>query len=198
MKTSTFKNKKKPIFSFIKKTSANIGSKLSVLKSIALGSKFGKTVKCNSTNCMCCKLVSGKQIDEINGRRVRYAPGNCKTKSCIYLVVCKVCQKPYIGRTVQMISKRMSGHRDCFKHVLENNENVDLSSDDYSLGLHLNNEHGCSVKSDLNKMYHLYILENCSPSLLEKQEHIYIHKYDTLHPKGLNKLNPFSLPRLDT
>ena len=168
-----------------------------MLKSIALGSKIGKTVKCNSTNCKCCQLVSDKQIDEINDKRVRYAPGNCKIKNCIYLVVCKLCQKPYIGRTVQLISNRISGHRDCFRQVLEKSENVDLSSDDYSLGLHLSNEHGCVVKSDFNKIYRLHILENCSPSLLEKQEHIYIHKYDTLYPKGLNKVNPFSFPRLD-
>ena len=76
-------------------------------------------------------------------------------------------------------------------------QNVDTSTDDFSLGLHLLNEHGCKEKSDFEKMYRVYILENCSPKLLEKQEHVYIHKYNTLHPRGLNKINPFSLPRLD-
>ena len=35
-----------------------------------------------------------------------------------------------------------------------------------------------------------------SPSLLEKKEHNYIHGYNTLYPIGLNKINPFGIPRL--
>ena len=31
---------------------------------------------------------------------------------------------------------------------------------------------------------------------LEKKEHCYIHKYNTLFPIGLNKMNPFGLPIL--
>ena len=197
LKTKSFKDKVKPVFTFIKKTGPSIGSKLSTLKDIALGKKSGKFVQCNSLNCMCCKLVPQRQIKEINGKVVCYAPGNCKSRNLIYLVLCKICTKPYIGRTVQYISKRMSGHRDCFKLIIENNSNVDYSTDDFSLGLHLANEHGCSEKSDFNKMYSISILKNCSPFALEKQEHIYIHKYNTLYPNGLNKVNPFNLPRLD-
>ena len=37
--TNSFKNKVNPLFDYVKKTGANVGSKLSVLKSIALGSK---------------------------------------------------------------------------------------------------------------------------------------------------------------
>ena len=36
----------------------------------------------------------------------------------------------------------------------------------------------------------------CSRSLLEKKEHNYIHGYNTLYPIGLNKINPFGIPRL--
>ena len=35
-----------------------------------------------------------------------------------------------------------------------------------------------------------------SPSDLEKKEHLYIHKLETLYPLGLNKDNPFGLPIL--
>ena len=48
LKTETFKNNSKPVFQFVKKTASNIGSKLSILKSIALGGKSGRTVPCNS------------------------------------------------------------------------------------------------------------------------------------------------------
>ena len=80
--------------------------------------------------------------DIVNGLSVPCAPGNCKTKNVIYLVTCKLCDKPYFGRTCQCICDRMSGHRCNFYKVL-NNEEIDETSDDYSLGLHLVHEHGC-------------------------------------------------------
>ena len=90
----------------------------------------------------------------------------------------------------------MSGHRDCFYKVLRNDDDVDVLSDDYSLGLHLVNEHHCSNKEDFDELYAVQILENCSPSSLEKKEHINIHRFNTLFPLGLNKINPFGLPVL--
>ena len=80
--------------------------------------------------------------------------------------------------------------------MLRKHEDVDFQSDDYSLGLHLVNEHGCIDEADFNRLYRVQILENCSPSSLEKKEHCYIHKYSTLFSIGLNKINPFGLPVL--
>ena len=125
-------------------------------------------------------------------RSVPSVPGNCKSKNCIYLCVCKLCHKPYFGRTIQWINRRMCGHREGFYKV-HDNEDIDETSDDYSLGLHLAREHGCVDRSDFNKLYSLQIVENCSPSMLEKKEHLYIHKYKSLYPVGLNKINPFGL-----
>ena len=99
-------------------------------------------------------------------------------------------------KNVQILCVRMSGHRGCFYKVLDKHEDVDINSDDYSLGLHIANEHGCSDRGDFNRLYNVQILENCSPSTLEKKEHCYIHKYNTLFPIGLNKMNPFGLPIL--
>ena len=90
----------------------------------------------------------------------------------------------------------MSGHRECYYKILRNHDDVDINSDDYSLGLHIANEHGCIDEADLNRLYQVQILENASPSSLEKKEHCYIHKYNTLFPVGLNKMNPFGLPIL--
>ena len=196
LKTNSFRNASKPLFQFVKKTSTNIGSKLSVLKSLALGNKNGHTVPCNGHgNCKCCALI-GDNVEEVNGLPVKQAPGNCKSKNVIYLVTCRLCSKPYIGRTVQWICKRMDGHRTCYYKVLRNHKDVDVLSDDYSLGLHIANEHGCVDEADFNRLYNVQILENCSPSSLEKKEHCYIHKYNTLFPLGLNKTNPFGLPIL--
>ena len=197
LKTNSFKKAKKPLFQFVKKTGANIGSRLAVLKSLALGNKFGNTVPCfGHGNCKCCHLIDEPNILEVNGVPVEPAPGTCKSRNVIYLVSCRLCSKPYFGRTVQQICKRMNGHRECFYKVLRKHEDVDVQSDDYSLGLHLVNEHNCVDEADFNRLYRVQILENCSPSSLEKKEHCYIHKYNTLFPIGLNKMNPFGLPIL--
>ena len=90
----------------------------------------------------------------------------------------------------------MSGHRSCFDKAVDSHEIVDSNSDEYSLGLHIANEHGCVDKTDFNCLYNVKILENCSPSTLEKKEHFFIHKFNTLFPIGLNKMNPFGLPVL--
>ena len=194
--TNSFKDATKPIFQYVNKVGANVGSKLSVLKSIALGNRRGKTVPCKiHGNCKCCKMI-GENVQDINGIPVSAAPGSCKSKYVNYLVTCKLCGKPYIGRTVQPTHKRMSGHRDCYYKVLRHDDDIDISSDDYSLGLHLANEHHCTDKEDFDKNYAVQILQNCSPSSLEKKEHKYIHRYNTLFPFGLNKINPFGLPVL--
>ena len=195
-KTNSFKDAVKPIFQFVKKTGANVGSKLSVLKSLALGKNKGETIPCwNHGNCKCCNLI-GENVSEVNGRAVSAAPGTCKSKNVIYLVSCNLCKKPYTGRTVQYLHNRMAGHRDCFYKVLRNDEDVDANNDDYSLGLHLVHEHGCVDREDFDEIFNVQILENCRPSDLEKKEHLYIHKLETLYPLGLNKVNPFGLPIL--
>ena len=188
---------KKPLFKFVKKTGANVGSKLSVLKSLALGNKLGITSPCfKHGNCKCCLMIDEPNVEEVNGIPVSPAPGNCKTKNTIYLVNCRLCRKSYIGRTVQPLSDRMSGHRACYYKVLKKHSDVDTNSDDFSLGLHIVHDHGCTDQGDFNRVFNVQILENCSPSSLEKKEHCYIHKYNTLFPIGLNKTNPFSLPIL--
>ena len=200
IKTESFKNLTKPIFQFVKKTGSNVGSKLAVLKSLALGSRRGKTVPCNKhANCKCCKLIGDdtEEVTEVNGLPISCAPGHCKTRNTIYLAVCRLCGKPYFGRTIQFLQKRMNGHREKFYAVLDGCE-VDESTDDYSLGLHLVHEHGVVDKTDFDKLLRVCIVENCSPSSLEKKEHLYIHKFKTLHPVGLNKINPFGLSRLCT
>ena len=196
-KTNSFKDGVKPLFQFVKKTGANVGSKLSVLKSIALGSNKGDTVPCKQHgNCKGCKLIKDEPVQDVNGRSVSTAPGNCKSRNLIYMVSCTLCDKAYIGRTVQQLRNRMSGHRDGYSKVLRNDEEVDEAKDDYSLGLHLAHEHNCVHRSDFDELYSVKILENCRPADLEKKEHTFIHKYNTLFPLGLNKVNPFGLPVL--
>jgi len=100
-KTTTFKEGPSPLFKFVKKTASNVGSKLSILRSIALGKKHGNTSPCNSrSNCQCCGLIETDKEFKVNGDSATCAPGSCKSKNVIYGVSCKICEKAYIGRTV--------------------------------------------------------------------------------------------------
>ena len=54
--------------------------------------------------------------------------------------------------------------------------------DECSLGLHIANEHVCTERVDLNRLYIVQILENCGLSTLEKKEHCFIYKFHTLSP----------------
>ena len=144
---------KKPVFRIVKQPGANIGSNLAACKSIALGNKNGKMIPCHlHGNCKCCEMMPQVSTTKINGRPVSCSPGTCKTKNCTYLVTCLICKKPYIGRTVQFVNRRIAGHRGCYKKVLiSGEENIDLSKDDFSLGIHLIHEHGVTNLEDFDK-----------------------------------------------
>ena len=135
----------------------------------------------------------------MNGKRINLPNGNCKSKNIIYLAECNLCiDNCYVGRTVQPLHKRVCGHRQGFANVVK--KGIDyvsaLDTDDtYSLGIHLYNEHG--LTSEFNKHYTFHVLEHVSPLQMEKIEHLWIHKLNTLFPNGINRSNPFSLPLLD-
>ena len=130
----------------------------------------------------------------VNGRRVKSAPGTCKTYNIIYLVQCSICKKNYIGRSVNSLHKRMDGHRAKFYEIIDG-RSVDITSDEYSLGLLLV-DHDLVMHNDFNDTFRTFILENCSPFTLEVKENRYIHLLKSLRPFGLDTVNPFGLPVL--
>ena len=68
--------------------------------------------------------------------------------------------------------------------------------DEYSLGLHLIEDHNLCQKSDFENSYSLFILNMCSPKALEVREHSFIQSLKTLKPHGLNAVDPFGIPLL--
>ena len=199
--TNSFKNKNVS-FKFVKKTAPSVGSKLTVLKKMSLGVGLGGTSKCcSSAICQCCNVISDipKSKLTVNGEEVLLPNGNCKSKNIIYLAQCNLCtDNCYVGRTVQPLHKRVNGHRQGFSVVVDKGLDFVNSIDDedtYSLGVHLHNVHG--LTSDFNRYFTFHVLEHVSPTKMEKSEHLWIHKLNTLYPHGINRLNPFSLPVLN-
>ena len=199
--TVSFKSKSAPVkFQFVKKTATSVGSRLACLKRLSLGIKPEGISKCKAPRCQCCKLLPDSPVAHIkvNGRKVTLPSGNCKSKNIVYLAECKMCQdKWYTGRTVQPLNKRINGHRQGFTKLVAKgimNEKLCDSEDTFSLGIHLLQEHG--VVSNFNHHFTFHILEHVSPSQLEKKEHLWIHKLNTLYPYGINRSNPFGLPVL--
>ena len=70
--TKSFSKVTKPLFSFVKKNAPNIGSKLAIVKRIALESQYVGTSKCGSPRCQCDILVPEIPLPKItvNGYNV--------------------------------------------------------------------------------------------------------------------------------
>lgn len=186
---------RKRIFQYVKKTGTNLRSRLVKVKSLALGNKFGKTTPCQQKNCGCCGSINRSEEFVVNGKRVKSAPGSCTTYNIIYLVLCKICNKPYVGRSVRMLRVRFGEHRRAFYKIIKGTR-VDVDDDANSIGLHLYTEHGLHDKTDFNNNVSACILENASPSSIDVKEHRYIHLLKSLRPSGMNSTNPFKIPLL--
>ena len=182
---------KDKLFQYVKKTGVSLRSRLVTSKELALGNRHGKMKPCNKPKCKCCPLLMKTDSLNINGKRVRTAPGTCKTYNIIYLVQCSVCDKAYIGRSVNPLHVRLNGHRSKFYELVDGRAS-DITNDEYSLGVHLV-DHGFRDHADFNRVYKISIIENCSPRVIEVKENNYIHLLKTLRPMGLNTVNPFGL-----
>ena len=193
--------RKKPvaskIFQFVKKTGSSIKSRVVNVKSIALGTRFGRTKPCKSKNCKCCKMISEKEAFNYNDNIVRPAGGSCKSYNIIYLFVCGHCDKHYVGRSTRPLRTRVGEHRRNFYKMCDKADfQYDRDSDEYTLGHHLFHDHKLNSKSDFDDSYTVSILDISSPKVLDVKEHKFIHLMNSLTPLGLNLSNPFALPLL--
>ena len=116
--------------------------------------------------------------------------------------MCNICEKPYTGRTVDPLHKRINGHRHLFREILKKAESgtldsVDTSNDMFTLGLHLHQEHGCSNPTDFDYHLKFAILEVVNPSNIEVKEFKWMHRLNSFQPIGINIEYPFGLPYLE-
>ena len=164
-----------------------------------LGPRKGISKKCNRSRCLCCELMSeNSKIVDQSGKNYKTGNGDCTTKILLYHLKCKICGQPYVGKTVQMLSSRMCGHRSKYYELVSNNGDIGEveNQDEYVPGMHLYNDHGKRNFEDFNNSYELTLLEKCTPASLDVKEHLWIQKLRTLCPLGLNSVDPYGLPLL--
>ena len=102
----------------------------------------------------------------------------------------------------QMCACRNSGHLGKYtKYIKDMAKGGDhqkyILDDEYSLGIHLYNDHQITDIKGFDTYYKFTLLENCSPRNLAIKEHLWIQKLRSLYPFGLNLVSPFGLPLLD-
>ena len=115
--------------------------------------KKGGATKCNAPGCKTCNMLNLSSEVNLKNRKVKLMKGSCKSSNTCYLAMCKLCDKPYTGRTVVPLHSRINGHRHYYKDVvknsLENNlDDIDTSNNLYTLGLHLHLEHDLANPED--------------------------------------------------
>ena len=84
-----------------------------------------------------------------------------------------MCEKAYVGRSVNSLNVRMDGHRSKFYEIIDGRA-VDITKDEYSLGIHLI-DHGLENHADFETNFKTFILETFSPEVFDEKENKYIH-----------------------
>ena len=123
--------------------------------------------------------MSGKdKIKGLNQKNVYLtAEGNCTSKNLIYHAACKHCQKVYVGKTTQILSNRINGHRNKFNDCRRNPRKKIKVTEDHLLGLHILYQHGLQEANAFDKSYVFTVLDECSP----RSSFDVMHKCATAH-----------------
>ena len=181
-------------FRYVKKTGPSLKSILVKSKVSALGPPIGKTIPCNVQNCKGCDRMSKENfVMDLNQKKYRTAQGKCNSNNLIYHAKCKHCSKGYVGKTIQKLNSRISGHRGKFNEFLYYDASQ-LNDEDNLLGLHLFHKHHLSSKCAFDDSYTFTILEKCNPKHLDLKEHVWVQKLKCVAPYGLNSHDPFGIP----
>ena len=101
------------VFSYVNRTGSSLRRQLVRAKDMALGSK-GKTTPCEKARCKTCPMITDmdKLSLSINNEKVT------STYNIIYLFMCSLCSKCYVGRTVSPLNIWTNQHRSAFYKVL--------------------------------------------------------------------------------
>ena len=126
------------------------------------------------------KVTIGEKFFTLRGK------GNCKTNNVIYLFICILCKKGYVGKTDTPLHVRTNKHRNPGKVK----ENTKFPQHDY----HALSRHAVLHNVPFDECYRLYIVENVhNPDFLVPREGFFVDFFGTKEPFGLNIDNPLPI-----
>ena len=200
-RTVSFRNQNGPLFKYVKKVGPNIRCHTNTLKNQALGTKRGSARRCGAKGCKTCPMILTEKVVRINNKKIHLSEGTCKSYNTCYLARCKICDKPYTGRTVDFIHKRVNGHRHLFLKIIKNAsdntlDDLDTTGDLYALGLHLFFDHKLDYPAAFDDYFEFGILDVTTPLNIERKEYTWMHRLNTFQPVGINIEYPFGIPLL--
>ena len=96
------------------------------------------------------------------------------------------------------LHKRVNGHRDCYREVLEHTTNTSSKEihSNNTLGLHLHKDHGFTETNAFDQHLKFGILNVVNPADIDVKEYVWMHRLNTFQPVGINIEFPFGIPFL--
>ena len=198
-----FSDLETPALGVVTKRAPNLRDILFSQRDICLNTGRGSvTTRCTPIGtrrvgrpCESCDLMSEETRLTIGQQSMNCAGGDCKSFNLNYCAQCSICNKAYIGKTVQQLGRRISQHRSPIHEAL--GTITCISRDDYiddtnTLAAHAI-EHNLQTKAGFISLYKFYVLKYEEKERLTISEQFFINKFRTYHPYGLNTSNPISL-----
>jgi len=139
--------------------------------------KKGSSTKCNRPRCSHCSFINENTSFNSNNTKETFnmrCDTNCATSNVIYLITCKKCGIQYIGQTSQQISKRMNQHRSDIKNYI-----------DQSFSSHVAAHFNKSSHTLQDFSFQPIVIADSEMERLLKETY-WIHRLNTVYPKGLN------------
>lgn len=145
-----------------------------LVKSRLETNKPGAFIGCSSARCQACRLHAppSKTYKINNTGQTFNISGNitCETKTIIYLITCRACNKQYIGETGRGLRDRLNNHKSDIKNQRRTPVAVHFNQPKHSI-------------LDL-KITPIEIIENHANRLSREAE--LQRKYKTAYPMGIN------------
>ena len=138
----------------------------------------GECKPCGRPRCRTCDMITPSHIAKSsNGAKVRLRGStDCKTMNVVYLISCGECGKQYVGETKGLLSVRMNGHRDDWKHKRFERSPV---AEHFRLPGHDFLSHASVCCLDHNSGW--------TDKTRKQRESYWIRRLNTLNPSGINK-----------
>jgi hypothetical protein len=72
---------------------------------------------CSPKCKICTHLLPASTVTDERGTNYRLLPFNCKARNAIYVIVCTLCDKYYVGMTSTMLKQRISNHLSAIRNA---------------------------------------------------------------------------------